>query len=74
MIDAYRKLEDEAMEAASNLEAETKVKENVEFFFSRSRNVAEWNKTALIKLHDHKKRTQNGTGTWLNHDLQTIFL
>jgi len=35
--------------------AQSKANENLNFFFSQSRDLVEWNKTALIKVNDHKR-------------------
>ena len=48
------------MEKRIQIQAQERVKTNLDFFFSKNREIAEWNKTALIKIEDHKKRNVNG--------------
>ena len=40
--------------------AKNYAEENVEFFFNEPRKIEEWNKTALIKVMDHKKKNADG--------------
>ena len=49
-IHAYNKLEEEFMAKTIEAHALEKAQENISFFFSQKRDLAEWNKTALIKV------------------------
>ena len=40
--------------------AQKYAEDNVGFFFNEPRKIEEWNKTALIKVLDHKKKNGDG--------------
>ena len=60
LIETYQKVEDAEMDARIASHATERVKTNIDFFFAKNRSIAEWNKTALIKIDDHKQRSVNG--------------
>ena len=60
LIHQYQRIEEEVMAKKIEEVAKNHAEENVEFFFNEPRKIEEWNKTALIKVMDHKKKNADG--------------
>ena len=60
LIHQYQKIEEEVMAKKIEEIAKNYAEDNVEFFFNEPRKIEEWNKTALIKVMDHKKKNADG--------------
>lgn len=60
LIHQYQKIEEEVMAKKIEEVAKNYAEENVGFFFNEPRKIEEWNKTALIKVMDHKKKNSDG--------------
>lgn len=60
LIHRYEEIEDEVMDEKIQEVAKKQAEDNIGFFFHEPRKIEEWNKTALIKVFDHKRKNADG--------------